>query len=136
MDKNEDKVDCAVREVKEEIGFDVHQLIDSSQYLDICRSGKSSRIYIVTGVDPSTAQFKTRTRQEIEKIEWHALDKLPKLTCACSQFVKMLTPWIETKRANNTASTCSYPPAIKQSDALSNQLLDFRFDVNAILKFL
>ncbi|EPX70732.1 mRNA decapping complex catalytic subunit Dcp2 [Schizosaccharomyces octosporus yFS286] len=76
IDKDESDVDCAVREVYEETGFDLTGHINSNEYIDMTIRGQNVRLYIIPEMSLDTA-FESRTRKEISKIEWHMLTDLP-----------------------------------------------------------
>ena len=64
INKNEAEVECAVREVLEETGFDVSSNIRSNEYIERTFAEQRQRLYIVTGISEVTV-FETRTRMEI-----------------------------------------------------------------------
>ncbi|QNP95817.1 mRNA-decapping enzyme subunit 2 [Yarrowia lipolytica] len=74
--KDESKEECAVREVYEEIGFDISPYLKPDKYVDIRMKGKDFRLYLVRGV-PQDTVFETQTRKEISKIEWRDLKSMP-----------------------------------------------------------
>lgn len=73
---NEDETDeaCAIREVLEEVGFDITQMVTSEDYLEI--EDGHMRLYIVYGASEDYEYF-THTKGEIGKIEWVKLDDIP-----------------------------------------------------------
>lgn len=75
ISKDEDDVHCCIREVMEEIGFDLTNYIDDNQYIERNINGKNYKIYLVAGV-PEDFAFKPQVRNEIEKIEWRDFRKL------------------------------------------------------------
>ena len=76
IDQGEDEVTCAIREVREEVGYDVAGAISDSAYVEASVNGKHTKLFIVEGVDMATA-FETRTRKEISAIEWVEVARLP-----------------------------------------------------------
>ncbi|EEP80133.1 predicted protein [Uncinocarpus reesii 1704] len=81
INKDEKDLDCAVREVYEETGFDIKQadLIEDEakvKYIDISMREQNMRLYVIRGVSKET-HFEARTRKEISKIEWYKLSDLP-----------------------------------------------------------
>lgn len=77
LSKDETELDCAIREVFEETGFDLTPLVTSNTfYVDTLSSGRCSRIFVVTDV-PEDSVFQTRTRKEISDIKWVPLSALP-----------------------------------------------------------
>lgn len=76
VNADEEPLDCAIREVKEEIGFDCSKLIESDEYIEMCIRDTFTRLYIVTGVS-RTEKFQPMTRGEIKSIQWFSLKNLP-----------------------------------------------------------
>ncbi|KAJ6036990.1 hypothetical protein N7540_001269 [Penicillium herquei] len=83
INKGEKDLDCAIREVYEETGFDVRaaNLVpeeDDVKYIEISMREQHMRLYVFRGVSRDT-HFEPRTRKEISKIEWYKLSELPTL---------------------------------------------------------
>lgn len=83
INKGEGDLDCAIREVYEETGFDVRQagLIKNDEdvkHIEITMREQHMRLYIFSNV-PRGTYFEPRTRKEISKIEWYKLSELPTL---------------------------------------------------------
>ncbi|CAG8909153.1 unnamed protein product [Penicillium egyptiacum] len=83
INKGERDLDCAIREVYEETGFDVREanLVkndDDVKYIEITMREQHMRLYVFRGVLRDT-YFEPRTRKEISKIEWYKLSELPTL---------------------------------------------------------
>ncbi|GAA0146643.1 hypothetical protein LIER_06548 [Lithospermum erythrorhizon] len=75
--KNKDEEDhaCAIREVLEETGFDVSELLNKDYYIEKIFGQQRVRLYIVAGVKDDTA-FAPLTKKEISEIAWQRLDEL------------------------------------------------------------
>lgn len=83
INKDEKDLDCAIREVYEETGFDMGDagLIQDEKdvkFIEITMREQHMRLYVFRGV-PRNAYFEPRTRKEISKIEWYKLSDLPTL---------------------------------------------------------
>ncbi|KAK0640073.1 mRNA decapping complex subunit 2 [Lasiodiplodia hormozganensis] len=83
INKDEDDLDCAVREVYEETGFDAKEaglIKDASQmkYIEVSMREQHMRLYVFRGV-PMDTYFEPRTRKEISKISWYKISELPTL---------------------------------------------------------
>ncbi|KAJ5457899.1 mRNA decapping protein 2Box A [Penicillium sp. IBT 31633x] len=83
INKGEKDLNCAIREVYEETGFDVREadLVkddDGVKYIEITMREQHMRLYVFRGV-PRDTYFEPRTRKEISKIEWYKLSDLPTL---------------------------------------------------------
>lgn len=83
INKDEKDLDCAIREVYEETGYDVHEagLVKDEKdvkFIEITMREQHMRLYVFRGV-PRDAHFEPRTRKEISKIEWYKLSELPTL---------------------------------------------------------
>ncbi|XP_042014820.1 mRNA-decapping enzyme subunit 2-like [Salvia splendens] len=75
--KNKDEEDhkCAIREVLEETGFDVSELLNEDEYIEMIFGQQRVRLYIVSGVKEDT-YFAPQTKKEISEIAWQRLDEL------------------------------------------------------------
>lgn len=83
INKDEKDLDCAIREVYEETGFDLADagLVRDEKdvkFIEITMREQHMRLYVFRGV-PRNAYFEPRTRKEISKIEWYKLSELPTL---------------------------------------------------------
>lgn len=77
IDRDEDKVSCAVREVLEEVGYDISSKVDPNAYVEMqIKHFPSLRLYVVRDV-PEDTQFATRTKKEIGGIEWFKIKNIP-----------------------------------------------------------
>lgn len=76
VNKDENPVRCAVREVLEETGFDISNLIDENEYIESVINEQLIRLYIICGVQKDT-KFQPRTRKEIKNVGWFSLAHLP-----------------------------------------------------------
>ncbi|XP_022134263.1 mRNA-decapping enzyme subunit 2-like [Momordica charantia] len=73
--KDEEDHACAIREVLEEAGFDVTNLLNKSEYIEVIFGQQRVRLYIIAGVKDDFA-FAPQTKKEISEIAWHRLDDL------------------------------------------------------------
>jgi mRNA-decapping enzyme subunit 2 len=81
INKGEKDLDCAIREVYEETGFDVRaaNLIkndDDVKDIEVTMREQHMQLFVFRGV-PHDTHFEPRTRKEISKIEWYKLSDLP-----------------------------------------------------------
>ncbi|KAF2999733.1 mRNA-decapping enzyme subunit 2 [Curvularia kusanoi] len=81
INKEEDDLDCAVREVWEETGYDLNEagLVlpqDQMKSITVTMREQSMMLYVFRGV-PMDTHFEPRTRKEISKIDWYKLTDLP-----------------------------------------------------------
>ncbi|CAL7939307.1 unnamed protein product [Xylocopa violacea] len=76
VNRDEDPSHCAVREVLEETGFDISNLIDENEYIESMINEHLVRLYIICGVQKDT-KFQPKTRKEIKNVEWFSLADLP-----------------------------------------------------------
>src|SRR5690606_3345329 len=81
INKDEDDLDCAVREVYEETGFDIRSagLVPASEdtkFIEVTMRDQQIRLYVFRNV-PIDTHFQPRTRKEISKIQWYKLSDLP-----------------------------------------------------------
>ncbi|KAI8932130.1 hypothetical protein NX059_011014 [Plenodomus lindquistii] len=83
INKEESDLDCAVREVWEETGYDLHEadLVEPDEHMKsitVTMREQSMMLYVFRGV-PMDTYFEPRTRKEISKIDWYKLTDLPTL---------------------------------------------------------
>ncbi|KAH8909929.1 DCP2-domain-containing protein, partial [Coniochaeta sp. PMI_546] len=81
INKDEDDLECAIREVDEETGFDIKAagLVpkqDEVKYIEVTMREQQIRLYVFRNV-PMDTVFAPRTRKEISKIQWYKLSELP-----------------------------------------------------------
>lgn len=81
INKDEDDLDCAVREVWEETGFDLKAggLVPQGSEvkdLEVNMREQNIRLFVFRDV-PMDTIFETQTRKEISKIQWYKLSDLP-----------------------------------------------------------
>ncbi|OMJ71201.1 hypothetical protein SteCoe_30669 [Stentor coeruleus] len=131
---NEDETDeaCAIREVLEEVGFDISPMISSGDYLEI--EDGHMRLYIVSGASEDY-EYLTRTKGEIGKIEWVKLDDIPSQKYKNAsiyrnfrfnkvhKFLYELRKWIKSKGVKND----EIEEEFKKKDYKISSLKDFKF---------
>lgn len=83
INKDEKDLDCAIREVYEETGFDIRAAgLDAKdtdvKFIEVTMREQHMRLYVFRGV-PYHTHFEPRTRKEISKIQWYKLSELPTL---------------------------------------------------------
>ncbi|KAH6642084.1 hypothetical protein C7974DRAFT_94929 [Boeremia exigua] len=81
INKEENDLDCAAREVWEETGYDVKEagLVlpeEQMKSITVTMREQSMMLYVFRGV-PMDTYFEPRTRKEISKIDWYKLTDLP-----------------------------------------------------------
>lgn len=81
INKDEPDLDCAIREVYEETGFDLHEarLVERNlpvDYLEVTLKDQQVRLFIFRDV-PQDTFFEPKTRKEIGDIKWYKLIDLP-----------------------------------------------------------
>ncbi|KAL1741869.1 Dcp2, box A domain-containing protein [Schizophyllum fasciatum] len=76
INETEPILDCAIREVLEETGYDITEKVDVHSCCEINVRGQQVSLYVVPGV-PEDYPFETRTRKEIGDIKWFRLTDLP-----------------------------------------------------------
>jgi mRNA-decapping enzyme subunit 2 len=83
INKEETDLDCAVREVWEETGYDLNKadLVEPDEHMKkitVTMREQSMMLYVFRGV-PMDTYFEPQTRKEISKIDWYRLTDLPTL---------------------------------------------------------
>ncbi|KAK4505719.1 hypothetical protein PRZ48_003684 [Zasmidium cellare] len=84
INKDEPDLDCAIREVYEETGFDIHGagLVDTNMQggqvksIDVTMREQHMKLFVFRGVSMDT-YFEPKTRKEISKIQWYNVKDLP-----------------------------------------------------------
>ena len=81
INKDEPDLDCAIREVYEETGYNVRDagLVPGDEdvkYIEMSMRDQHVRLYVFRDV-PMDTYFEPRTRKEISKIQWYKLSELP-----------------------------------------------------------
>lgn len=81
INKGEADLDCAVREVYEETGFDLKDAgivgnNEGMKMIELTMRDQHMGLFVFRGV-PMNAQFKPRTRKEISEVQWYKLSELP-----------------------------------------------------------
>jgi mRNA-decapping enzyme subunit 2 len=79
IDEGETELECAIRETREEVGYDISNLIDEKNFLEFeSKNGKITKYFIINNV-PENIFFKTQTRGEIEQIKWFNINSIKNL---------------------------------------------------------
>ncbi|KIW40241.1 uncharacterized protein PV06_07454 [Exophiala oligosperma] len=140
INKDENDLDCAVREVYEETGFDIRAagLVKDEKdmkYIEVTMREQHMRLYVFRGV-PKDVHFEPKTRKEISKIEWYKLTDLPTLKknrqhegsgtdqptmnankfYMVAPFLNPLKKWIaqQRKKENRYSSHLAAPPMVPE----------------------
>ncbi len=140
INKDENDLDCAVREVYEETGFDAREagIIKDEKdmkYIEITMREQHMGLYVFRGV-PRDTFFEAKTRKEISKIEWYKLTDLPTLRknrqhegsgtdhaainankfYMVAPFLNPLKKWIlqQRKKENRYSSHLAAPPILAE----------------------
>ncbi|KAJ9061627.1 mRNA-decapping enzyme subunit 2 [Entomophthora muscae] len=116
VDLEEDDHFCAIREIKEEVGFDIEPYLVKKDCISQNLKGQRVRLYIVPCI-PESVSFQTQTRKEIGRICWLPLSIFPKYTAVepssvtgdtkiskfynVHQFIPDLNRWVEKYKKTN-----------------------------------
>ncbi|CAF1400332.1 unnamed protein product [Adineta steineri] len=119
VQENESPLKCAIREVMEEVGFDMKDRAFDDQYLERDLNGQLIRLYIVKQV-PLDTKFAAKTKNEIKEMRWfrlsdlpcHRRDTTPQMTLGLNPkaffmvipFIKDLRRWINQERGIYSSS--------------------------------
>jgi mRNA-decapping enzyme subunit 2 len=76
VNHSEEAMACAIREVREETGFDCTPYINEKDYIERTIRGTIVRLYIVPGVSMDES-FSPKTKNEIKDIRWFDIASLP-----------------------------------------------------------
>lgn len=104
ISKGEDDLVCAVREVKEETGFDATNYVNEKDVVERTVYGKNFKIYVARNV-PEDYKFEPEVRNEIALIQWHDIKGLQKMVkqspnkfFIVGPFLKPLTRYINRNK--------------------------------------
>ena len=123
INDSEDPIRCAIRELKEETGFDCEHLINGQDVIKRNFKGAEMVLYIIHGVDQAQA-FLPESRNEIKQIKWFDINDLPdnfmsgKVTNTfymAIPFIPELREWIKNKRQQQHQRS-SPAPSLKTSN--------------------
>lgn len=95
ISKNETDIDCAIREVEEETGFNAKGLINKKEYIEKTIRGKNYKIYLVSDVSESF-NFQPMVKNEIAEISWHEIETLQRKTRGNSNHFFIVSTMLDT----------------------------------------
>lgn len=76
INRDEPQLQCAIREVFEETGFDISQHgANDKDFVELVMGEQKVKLFIVTGISENTV-FVPQTRKEISATEWHTFEKI------------------------------------------------------------
>ncbi|CAF1076841.1 unnamed protein product [Adineta steineri] len=136
VQENESPLKCAIREVLEEVGFDMKDRAFEDQYLERDLNGQLIRLYIVKQV-PLDTKFAPKTKNEIKEMRWFPIDDLPchrhdttpqiklnlnaKAFFMVIPFIKDIRRWINQERGIYTSSNGDSDNANDKGNGRHNQ---------------
>ncbi|CEO98898.1 Nudix hydrolase domain-containing protein [Plasmodiophora brassicae] len=101
INQGEALIDCAVREVLEETGVSIADLVSDQHVIQASVRGTSMSLFIAPNV-PSNVEFVTQTRKEISDIRWFRVDSLGESSDTkfwnVAPFIHKLRTWISRHR--------------------------------------
>lgn len=78
INKDESELQAAVREVKEEIGYDISSKVNEQNFVEVLHLDRTKlKLFLVLGV-PDNTGFNTQTRKEVREISWHPIKDILK----------------------------------------------------------
>eukprot|EP00753_Platysulcus_tardus_P015077 PLAT4761.1.p1 GENE.PLAT4761.1~~PLAT4761.1.p1 ORF type:complete len:457 (+),score=143.62 PLAT4761.1:56-1372(+) len=114
VNEGESELACAIREVAEEIGFDVTPYVSEDQSFRSSVGGKTVKLFVAPGVPEDTA-FEPQVRKEIRDIAWYAINRLPskdnKSFWGVAPFLGKLKRWAKKRRRARSRAARKGPPA-------------------------
>lgn len=153
INKDEDDLDCAIRELWEETGYDVRAAglpLDDDHLgepLDVIMREQHLRFYVFRGV-PMDTYFEPKTRKEISKVQWYKLSDLPgsrhqrnlqrqngtsvnvNKFYMVAKFLPILEKWISKERSKQKMRNSggqsvivSYPEDVHTDDDIAQQYM-------------
>jgi len=145
INKDEPDIECAIREVYEETGYDIKAagLVtepDAVKAIDVTMREQHVRLFVFRGV-PEDTPFEPKTRKEISKIHWYKLCDLPTLKkrsnaqservdnqsaskfYMVAPFLGPLKKWINQQRKID-AQTAKHDDHVEVDEPMSEAFLD------------
>jgi len=123
INKSEDDLVCAIREVLEETGFDMSPYVRREDYAEHTINGKNFLLFFASGV-PETTEFITTTREEIEEIKWISLKHIRNASSAkffvVPFFAKDIARFVAKRRGRKGERKAA--PSGQESQALKEML--------------
>lgn len=138
INKDEPQLQCAIREVFEETGFDISQHgANDKDFVEMVMGEQKIKLFIVSGISEDTV-FVPQTRKEISATEWHTFDKILERSPTTQKtsgkywpvipFVRKLKRWIAQnkkrllgggRRGGKKQSPTSSPQQVRKEDMMS-----------------
>ncbi|KAK2714935.1 hypothetical protein QYM36_009814 [Artemia franciscana] len=76
IEENETEIECAVREVNEETGYNCENYIDAKKWIEHCgKRKKYCKLFVIYEVDENF-QFHPKVKNEILDIQWHSISDI------------------------------------------------------------
>lgn len=125
INKDEEEVACAVREGREEVGFDSSQYILRDQFLEGQFNEQLVKLFIAPNI-PSATKFCTQTRKEIAQISWFNLNDIIRKQARgnfwpVKPFLADLQQWITKFKKGNNTLAAQKPKQVKSVQPSSPQ---------------
>ncbi|GLJ48886.1 hypothetical protein SUGI_1031100 [Cryptomeria japonica] len=76
---------CAIRELMEEVGYDISAVLNKNDFIEYYEEKKRVVMYIIKGVNENFS-FEPRTKKEVSEIGWHPLSVMRKRPTGISLF--------------------------------------------------
>ena len=118
INKDEDDLICAIREVWEETGYDIQKAglvpLDRNVHsIDVTMREQHLRMFVFRAV-PLDTPFEPQTRKEISKIQWYKLSNLPTYHNKKRPQYTNDGPAVDTISANKLYMVAPFLPALKK----------------------
>lgn len=97
INENESEIDCAIREVYEEIGLDVYDDISDHIFLEENVNGKKIKLFIITGI-AENVMLNIFDKKEIAEVGWFSIKGLKVPTFDVKIFLNPLNNWIKNNK--------------------------------------
>jgi len=106
INQGESEVECAIREVIEETGFDLNGMVNDKDCIEAILRNQKVKLFIVPFIDENTV-FEPHTNYEISEIRWFFVDdispdkKTTHKLFLSHPFYQKLKSWIIRKKKSN-----------------------------------
>lgn len=101
INESENELDCAIREVYEETGFNARDHCNANDFVVTFQGEKKIQLFIATNV-PENTIFEPQVRKEISDIKFHPISTIPAHTYNVHPFVPKLKRWISLNQRSKS----------------------------------
>lgn len=99
-DTGENRYECAIREVFEEVGVDMTPYTNPDKKFIEWSAGREVTMFLATNV-PENTEFKIMTKKEIRCVKWYDIRRIPRTSYDVKPFISRLKKFVGRKRRSH-----------------------------------